>query len=234
MEKKKFCSAVIVAAGKGSRFKGTKPKQFEELDGKPLLYYSVKAMCDSPIIDEVILVTSEEWIDYCTEEIVKKYDFEKVQAIIQGGEERYDSVFAGMMAVDISSDYVFIQDGARPMLTEDILRRGFETVEKYNTAVAAVPVTDTIKITDDNGVVISTTDRKNTWRIQTPQIFGYKLLLNAYFSMQEEDKEGLTDDAMLIEKKTNEKVHLFLGSEDNIKVTRSEDLKRLKEKIRNR
>ncbi len=222
---KKFTSAVVVAAGKGTRFGGVCPKQFADLCGKPVLYYSLKALCDCPQIDEIILVTSPEWIDFCTEEIVRKYGMEKVQAIVVGGKERVDSVQAGLMTADISADYVLVQDGARPMLTEEILQRGLQTVQKYGTAVAAIPTTDTIKIADENGVVLSTPARRNTFRIQTPQIFSYQLLLQAYFSLQETEKEGLTDDAMLIEKKTDHPVHLFAGSEDNLKITCREDLR---------
>lgn len=223
-EERKFCSAIVVAAGKGTRFGTQRPKQFEMLCGKPVLYYPLKALCDSEYIQEIILVTGEEWIDYCTEEVVRKYGFDKVQAIILGGEERYESVLAGLMAVDVSTDYVFVQDGARPMLSGEIIRRGYETVCRYDTAVAAVPVTDTIKITDDSGVVLSTTERKNTWSIQTPQIFGYQLLLRAYFALQEEDKAGLTDDAMIIERMTDVPVHLFTGAKENIKITEPRDM----------
>ena len=233
MEKEhRFCSAVVVAAGSGKRFGSEVPKQFLDLKGKPVLYYSMKVLCDSPLIDEVILVTSEEWVDFCTEEIVKKYGFDKVQAIVIGGEQRYDSVFAGLMSADISAEYILVQDGARPMLTEEILQRGYETVLRYNTAVAAVPATDTIKITDADGVVISTPDRRNTWHIQTPQIFGYQLLLNAYFALTEADKDGLTDDAMLIEKKTDVPVHLFAGARENIKITTPEDLEYAKRTVK--
>lgn len=228
---KKFCSAVVVAAGKGTRFGADVPKQFADLCGKPVLYYPVKALCDCPQIDEVILVTSEEWIDFCTEEIVRKYGLDKVQAVVVGGKERVDSVFAGLMVVDISADYVLVQDGARPLLTQEILARGLQTVQKYGTAVAAIPTTDTIKIADENGVVLSTPDRRNTWRIQTPQIFDYQLLLNAYFSLQEDEKDGLTDDAMLVERKTDHPVHLFFGSEDNLKITGADDLRTAARKL---
>jgi 2-C-methyl-D-erythritol 4-phosphate cytidylyltransferase len=231
MDEKKFCSAVVVAAGKGTRFGSDIPKQFLEIGGKPVLYYSLKALCDSDIIDEIIIVTSEEWIDFVTEEIVRKYEMEKVQAIVLGGDERYDSVFAGLMSVDISADYVYIHDGARPMLTEDILRRGFETVSKYGTAVAAIPSSDTVKITDEDMTVTSTPDRNSVWRIQTPQIFEYDMIIKAYFSLTDEDKKGLTDDAMIIERKTDNPVHLFIGSEDNIKITSPGDLEIAKQKL---
>lgn len=224
-KEKKFCSAVVVAAGKGTRFGTQRPKQFEMLMGKPVLYYTLKALCDCDIIDEIILVTSEDMIEFCDEEIVRKYGLEKVEAIVVGGKERYESVMAGLMGVDISADYVFIQDGARPLINDKIIRDGFETVVKYGTAVAAIPTTDTVKVTDNDNVVISTPDRRNTWRIQTPQIFEYKLILNAYFSLTEEDKDGITDDAMVIEKKTDVPVHLYMASEDNIKITKPDDLK---------
>ncbi len=228
-QEKKFCSAVVVAAGKGQRYGSDIPKQFLELNGKPVLYYSLKALSESDKIDEIIIVTSEEWIEYCADEIVKKYNMEKVEAIVAGGRERYDSVFAGLMAVDISADYVFIQDGARPMLTCDIIDRGYETVLKHDAAVAAVLTSDTIKVTDDENIVTDTPDRAHTWLIQTPQIFAYKLILKAYFALTDEDKKGITDDAMVVERKTNTRVHLFKGSYDNIKITNPGDIKRAEE-----
>lgn len=232
MQEKKFCSAVVVAAGKGQRYGSDIPKQFLELNDKPLLYYSLKALSESDKIDEIIVVTSEEWIEYCADEIVKKYNFEKVEAIVAGGKERYDSVFAGLMAVDISADYVFIQDGARPMLTGDMINRGYETVLKYNTAVAAVLASDTVKVTDDDNVVTDTLDRTHTWLIQTPQIFAYELILKAYFALTDDDRKGITDDAMVVEKKTDTKVHLFEGSYDNIKITNPGDIKRTEELLK--
>lgn len=224
MSEKKMCSAVVVAAGKGKRFGGEIPKQFADLNGKPVLYYSLKALCDSDIIDEVIVVTTEEWIEFCAEEIVRKYGFDKVDGIVLGGETRCDSVKAGVMVCDIASDYVFIHDGARPLLTEDIIRRGYETVLKFDTAVAAIPSADTIKIADSEKVVLSTPERSSLWRIQTPQIFKYDLILKAYFDLTDKDRETLTDDAMLIEQKTDVPVHLFEGSEDNIKITTQSDI----------
>lgn len=232
MENKKMCSAVIVAAGKGKRFGTDIPKQFTMIDDKPVLYYTLKAFCDSDIIDEVIIVTSEEWIEYCTDEIVRKYGFDKVDGIVLGGETRSDSVKAGVMVCDISSDYVFIHDGARPLVSEEIIKRGYETVVKYDTAVAAIPSSDTVKIADAEGVVLSTPDRKNVWRIQTPQIFKYELILKAYFAMTEEDAKEITDDAMLIERKTDVPVHLFMGSEDNIKITTQQDMEFVSGKIK--
>ena len=224
MSDKKMCSAVVVAAGSSRRFGGDRPKQFCEVNGKPLLYYSLKTLCDSDIIDEVIIVTSEEWIEYCTEEIVRKYGFDKGDGIVLGGETRLESVRAGVMVCDIASDYVFIHDGARPLITEDIIKRGYETVLKYGTAIAAVPSSDTIKIADKDGVVISTPDRRSLWRMQTPQIFDYNLILKACFEITDADKEEITDDAMLVERKTDTPVHLFMGSEDNMKITNANDM----------
>ena len=234
MNDKKMCSAVVVAAGSSTRFGGERPKQFCEINGKPLLYYSLKTLCDSEIIDEIIIVTSEEWIEYCTDEIVRKYGFDKVDGIVLGGDTRIESVRAGVMVCDIASDYVFIHDGARPLITEDIIRRGYETVLKYDTAVAAIPSTDTIKKANADGVVLSTPDRRELWRIQTPQIFKYDLILKAYFDIDDKDKEEITDDAMLIERKTDRDVHLFMGSEENIKITTAADMKFLLAILENR
>ncbi len=219
-----MCSAVLVAAGKGERFGADIPKQFVEVNGKPIIYYSLKALCDSPLIDEVIIVTSEEWIGFCTEEVVRKYGFDKVDGVVLGGETRVESVRAGVMVCDIASEYVFIHDAARPLLTEDMITRGYETCTKYGTAVAAVPSSDTLKETGPDGVVLKTLDRRSVWRVQTPQIFEYDIILKACFNLTDEDKAEITDDAMLIERKSDAPVHLFAGCEDNIKITTAADL----------
>lgn len=234
---KKFCTAVVLAAGQGKRM-GTKvAKQYLELDGKPLIYYTLKAFEDSPLIDAIVLVVGDDaQISYCKNEIVDQFGLRKVQNIILGGKERYDSVYQALSLLAHDNDpavrdgYVFIQDGARPMVTEEILKRCFAAAEECSACVAAMPVKDTIKLADENKFAASTPRRDLLWMVQTPQVFSYELIYRAYSEMMEKKEEllaqgiSITDDAMVVETFTDKKVKLVEGSYQNIKVTTPEDL----------
>lgn len=217
------CTAVLLAAGQGKRMGGKIPKQFLHILDKPVIYYALKCFQESEIIDEVILVTSDEMLSYCKEEIVDKFEFTKVSRVVAGGSERYDSVYEGLKACG-DADYVFIHDGARPFVTEQILREGYADVKKYGASVAGVPSKDTVKYADYSGMVEETPDRTRVWSIQTPQIFSYHLVRGAYERLQHFEKDGITDDAMVVEQMEKHPVHLFMGSYRNIKITTAEDL----------
>lgn len=217
-------AAVILAAGKGTRMGNQVHKQYLELSGKPLLYYSIHAFENSQV-DEIILVTGSEEIKYCQKEIVDKYGFSKVTAVRAGGRERYHSVYEGLKAVK-DCDYVLIHDGARPCLTGDIISAAWEGARTYKACVVGMPVKDTIKITDQDEFALRTPDRSHLWLIQTPQAFSYELVLGAYEKLMtsEQFQVGVTDDAMVVETMTNEKVKLIRGDYANIKVTTPEDM----------
>lgn len=217
------CSAIVLAAGKGSRMKSDVHKQFMLLGGKPVLYYSLRCFQASSLIDEIILVTSEDMIDYCRNEIVDRYSFNKVKKIVSGGKERYDSVYAGLQACS-SPGLVCVHDSARPFITEEILKRGIETAESTGACIVGVPAKDTMKLADDNNDVEQTVPREKIWIVQTPQIFSYSLLRNAYEAARAKGMAGITDDAMVIERETDCKVRFALGSYRNIKITTPEDL----------
>ncbi|MCR5310620.1 MAG: 2-C-methyl-D-erythritol 4-phosphate cytidylyltransferase [Lachnospiraceae bacterium] len=215
---------IIVAAGKGTRFGGDLPKQFTEVGGHPLLFYSLKVMQDS-FLDEIIVVTGEDWVDFTERELVEKFSFSKVSRVIRGGKERSDSVYAGLAAVeDPAGSFVYIHDGARPMLDEGILSRVREGVIKYGAVIASVPSKDTVKIVKD-GLVIDTPDRSTVQIVQTPQAFRADELTAAYDRMFASGTMSLTDDAGVMEKYGNSKVYTALGDYKNIKVTTAEDLK---------
>ena len=222
-------AAIVLAAGRGSRMKSKIQKQYLLLKGKPVLYYALKAFEES-FIDEIILVTGEEEIEYCRKEIVEKYGFTKVSHIVTGGKERYHSVFCGLQALT-DCDYVFIHDGARPFVTEQILERAYETVQKEHACVVGMPVKDTIKLADENGFAKETPRRDLLWMIQTPQVFSYALVKTAYASFLEREQELLaqgikmTDDAMVVETFTDTGIRLVEGSYENIKITTPEDLR---------
>lgn len=234
---KKRCTAIVLAAGSGSRMKSKVAKQFMMLDGKPLIWYALQAVETSHIIDDCILVTGAEDIEYVRKEIVERYGFHKVDTITAGGAERYLSVGNALqiiadedMRVPNRDGYVFIHDGARPFLTEEIIKNTYEAVVRHRACVAAMPSKDTVKIADENGFAASTPERKNVWSIQTPQVFEVELILSAYGKLRKElpawKEKGImvTDDASVIELFTEQKVKLVEGSYQNIKITTPEDL----------
>ena len=217
-------TAIVLAAGRGTRMGTDIPKQFLEIGGVPMIAASLKVFEASDVIDEILLVTSRDYMDYCREEIVEKYGFRKVKAVIEGGAERYDSVWNALLACP-ETDYVFIHDGARPYVTEEILLRAFEAVKEYGTAVVGMPSKDTVKIADEEGFVQDTPERSRVWTIQTPQAFSYKLIRRANELLRENGgMRGVTDDAMIVERSGLARVRLVEGSYANIKITTPEDL----------
>lgn len=224
-------AAIVLSAGTGKRMKSDIPKQYMLLDGKPVIYYSLKAFQESPV-SQIVLVCGKNDIAYCTKEIVQKYNLTKVSAIVTGGKERYHSVYEGLKAIR-GAEYVLIHDGARPMVDGEIIDRMIEGVRKEQACVAAMPVKDTIKLADRNGYVEHTPDRSLLWQIQTPQAFSYPLIKSAYETILDEgrrqdagidDSVMITDDAMAAELVTGRKVRLIEGSYKNIKITTPEDI----------
>lgn len=216
-------TAIVLAAGKGTRMNSKIQKQFLEVEGKPVIYYSLKCFQESPLIRDIILVTGEESLSYCKEEIVKRFGFSKVKKVTAGGKERYDSVYAGLCACD-NTDYVLIHDGARPFVTEEILERTCFVVKETGACVVGMPAKDTIKISDRNKMVESTPAREKVWLVQTPQAFRYSLIKESYESIRCKDMSGITDDAMIVEQERGVKVALVHGSYENLKITTPEDL----------
>ncbi len=216
-------TAIVLAAGQGKRMNSKVQKQFLLIKGKPVLYYSLSCFQNSREIEEIIVVTGKESINFCKQEIIEAYGFSKVKAVIPGGKERYDSVYAGLCACE-DSDYVFIHDGARPFLSNDMIRRGKEAVLDYGACVIGMPSKDTIKIADENGMVESTPSRNKVWNIQTPQIFSYTAIREAHEKARQQNMADITDDAMVIERFGNMKIKLVEGSYENIKITTPEDI----------
>ena len=216
-------TAIVLAAGQGKRMHSKVQKQFLEIQGYPVLYYSLHCFQESPLIQDIILVTGEESISYCKEEIVQKYGFTKVSAVIPGGKERYDSVYAGLCECR-DCEYVLIHDGARPFVTEEILKRGLQKVKETGACVIGMPSKDTVKVADEADFVSETPDRKRVWTVQTPQIFSYDLIKKAHESIRKKDMTAITDDAMVVEQESGVQVRLVEGSYQNIKITTPEDL----------
>ena len=236
-KKKSKVSAVVLAAGRGRRMNSDIPKQFLPLSGKPVLYYSLKAFEDSRV-ENLVIVTSREEIPYVEKEIVQKYDFRKVCAVVEGGRERYFSVLNGLKALYAAQDvevlqdsYVLIHDGARPFVSGEIIERCIEGAARYGACVAGMPVKDTIKLASEDGFAVNTPKRSLVWMVQTPQAFSFPLIYDAYCQLEEKEetlaKQGVsvTDDASVVELFTEKKVKLVEGSYENIKITTPEDLK---------
>lgn len=230
--KKSAHIAIVLAGGKGTRMKSSIPKQYLLLEQKPVLYYALQAFEES-FIDEIILVVDETQKEYCQKEIIEKNQITKVTTYVSPGLERYQSVYHAILAIEndiqkekrIQPDYLYIHDGARPFLNQEMLKRLKREVRKNKACVAAVPVKDTIKIADEQGCVIDTPKRNNTYQIQTPQVFSYPLIQKAYDScIQAKDEKQITDDAMVVENYTTNKIWLVEGDYHNIKITTPEDM----------
>ena len=155
--KKEVFAAVVLAAGRGKRMESSVHKQYLLLHEKPVLYYALKAFEESPV-QEIVLVVGKGEIEYCQKEIVEKYGFQKISHIIEGGAERYPSVYCGLKAIK-GADYVLIHDGARPFFDEEIIKRNIQAVREYQACVAGMPVKDTIKISDEEEFAAATPDR---------------------------------------------------------------------------
>lgn len=220
-------SAIVLSAGTGSRMKSDIPKQYMDLNGKPVIYYSLKAFEENGF-SSIILVCGKDDVEYCKKEIVEKYNLTSVKAVVPGGKERYHSVFEGLKAIT-DADYVFIHDGARPMITQDIINRLKDAVVEEEAAVAGMPVKDTINIVDDGAYVAEMPERKYVWQVQTPQCFAFSIIYEAYKNIIQDEEEGwtipmVTDDAMVLSYATDHEVKMVEADYRNIKITTPEDL----------
>lgn len=219
-------TAIVLAAGSGSRMKSKTKKQFMEIKGKPVIWYSLFEF-EKSRVDEIILVTGKEDIDYCKKEIVEKYNLKKIKNVVAGGSERYESVYNGLK--EVTGNIVLIHDGARPLINNEIIERSIEGTIKSDACVIGVPVKDTIKRANKEGYIIDTPNRSELWITQTPQSFKTDLVKMAYKKMKEELEKGnttlnITDDAMVVEEFTTNQVRFVQGDYKNIKVTTPEDI----------
>lgn len=218
-------TAIVLAGGSGSRMKSKVKKQYLLIKEKPVLYYSLAVFQKSCHIDEIVLVCGTGEVELCRKDIVEQYGFTKVTQIVEGGKERYHSVHNGLKVIE-NCEYVMIHDGARPFVDEKMLERIMFELKRGNACVAAVPVKDTIKMSDKAGFVDQTPPRELLWTVQTPQSFSYDIIRAAYdrLEKQEEIEVKITDDAMVAEYFAHVPVKLVEGSYENIKITTPEDL----------
>lgn len=211
--------AVVVAAGRSSRMGGA-DKLFAPLWGRPLLAYTLAAFQACPQVGQIALVLSQANLSP-GRELACREELDKVTAICLGGERRQDSVRAGLLALS-PCDWVVVHDGARPLVTADLIQRGLAAAAATGAAVAALPIADTVKEVGDGDLVRRTLPRQGLWAVQTPQVFRYDLLLQAHQSASS-GQEEVTDDAAMVER-LGCPVRVFLGSPRNLKVTTPEDL----------
>ena len=231
MDKSYRTAAVVLAAGSGKRMNAGVKKQYMEIAGRPVLYYSLKAFEES-FIDEIVLVVSQDEIEQAQESYVNQYGFQKISRIVAGGKERYHSVACGLQAVRQDCDFVFIHDSARPMLTQEILQRAYRAVQEEEACVVGVPSKDTVKIADEQGYVSVTPNRSLVWNVQTPQGFGYETIRTAYTEALRREDFGATDDCSVVSKYLPEtEIALVRGDVNNIKLTYPADKERVEQLI---
>ncbi|TVY06649.1 2-C-methyl-D-erythritol 4-phosphate cytidylyltransferase [Paenibacillus cremeus] len=212
---------VIVAAGKGSRMKTQESKQYLMIDEKPILVHTLALFDRMEVVDTIVLVTGSADVDRC-QQYVEQYGLRKVQHVVTGGSERQDSVYQGLATLQGKVDWVMVHDGVRPFAAEAHILACLDKAKETDAAVLAVPVKDTIKVVDSDGLIQATPDRRSLWAIQTPQAFRLSMLLQAYESARQDGFLG-TDDAMLVER-LGIKVAVVEADYYNIKITTPEDL----------
>ena len=215
-------SAIILAGGKGKRMGSAISKQFIDIKGKPIIYYTLKKFSENKKIDNIIVVLPEDEVKYFKENILKKYEL-RINKIVIGGKERQDSVYNALKSLKNSStDIVLIHDGARPFISERIINEGIKFAEIYGAAAPGVMPKDTIKVKNEKNFSVDTPNRANLVLIQTPQVFKFDEILECHEKIRYTG-EKVTDDTMVVEK-YGYSVYLYDGEYTNIKVTTPEDL----------
>ena len=211
--------AIIPAAGRGKRIGASVPKQFLEIQGRPLLHHTLTVFASCKLIDYVVLVMPRADVDEMGEDWLNKYEI--VRKVVVGGEQRQDSVYNGFSSLEEGTDIVVVHDGVRPFTTPQMIIATVEAAQQHGAAITAIPVSDTVKQAVD-GFVKQTVSRDGLWRVQTPQAFQYRLLQQAFKKAKKDSYYG-TDEGSLVEY-LGERVKIVPGSELNIKITRKEDL----------
>ena len=215
-------TALVPAAGTGSRMGGDVPKQFLTLGGRPVIVHALETFEATSEVHEIFLIVPTGEEDRCRREWVEAFGLKKVTRLIPGGARRQDSVYAGLKVTTPDTKIVLIHDGVRPFLTRTMIKQAIEGASRYDGAVVAVTVKDTPKTADAGGRVSATLDRSSLWLAQTPQAFKRNVLMEAY---RQAYTEGIyhTDDAALVER-LGYRVQIIPGAWDNLKITQPEDL----------
>ena len=225
-EIKKKVTFILAAAGQGKRMNLNSPKQFLDYKGEPLFYSSLKIAFDNKYIDDIIIVTNKENLNFMVKYCQDKNLFSKVKYIVEGGSERQYSIYNAIKKIE-DTDIVIIQDAARPFLKNKYIEESIKILDNdCDGAIIGVKCKDTVKIIDENGIVVETPNRDNLIMVHTPQTFKFEILKKAH-QIAEEKNILATDDASLVEMISG-KVKIIYGDYDNIKITVQEDLKFLK------
>ena len=214
----KKCGAVIVAAGSASRMGGI-DKVMADLQGEPMILRTVRTFAQCDCIGEIVVVTRQDLIPAIT---ALCRDFAKVKAVVSGGSSRQESVQLGLNALSKDVKLAAIHDGARPLVTWQVIDRAVRAAHSFGAAAPAIPVKDTIKVVKE-GLVVDTPDRATLQAVQTPQVFDFDLLRGA-LKKAEEDKAQVTDDCSAVER-MGMSIKIVEGDEENLKVTTPMDLK---------
>ncbi len=215
-------TGIITAAGSGLRLPGDIKKQYRNLGGIPILIRSLEPFMSSPLISNVIVTVPEDDVDYC-QALIKIYflDIDKPYLVIAGGGERQDSVFGALQNCPGNTDFVFIHDGVRPFISQELLEDFLEAAQQEGAAIPAAALKHTIKSIDGNHVQ-STLPRNELVQVFTPQVFAYKLIMDAYLQAYADGFVG-TDDSSLLER-LGFKVPYLISSELNLKITNDIDM----------
>ncbi|MDD2480715.1 MAG: 2-C-methyl-D-erythritol 4-phosphate cytidylyltransferase [Lutispora sp.] len=215
-------TAIILAAGKGSRMNAGMNKLYVNIKGKPILAHTLDVFFACNHIYEIILVIGDGEEEMCRENVLDKIESSKPVKLVIGGKERRDSVYNGLKNVCKDADVILIHDGARPFITEETIEESIKQALLYTAVTIGIPAKDTIKEIDKEGFVENTPNRSNLWLTQTPQTFMRDVIVQAYESSNG-DRAAVTDDATLVER-MGIKVKMIRGSYDNIKITTPEDI----------
>lgn len=217
--KEPHCSAVIVAAGSSERMGSDKMALM--LGDKPVLARTLKVFQDSPLVDEIIVVSKMDKLQD-TADLCKEYGIEKISRVVAGGKTRTESALVGVSEVNPKARLIAIHDGARPLVTQDLILRTVYAASEHMAAAPAVSSVDTLKAVDSEGFIIGTVDRETTLRIQTPQVFRAEIIKGALTKAVEKGLV-LTDDCAAAEM-MGVRTKTVLGDDDNIKITTPKDM----------
>lgn len=214
--------AIITAAGIGKRMGTDQPKQYLELGGRPILCHTLDKFQKAGLVDGIVLVTDRGSISLVKDKILREFPCPKVKWVVAGGERRQDSVNAGLKAVPLGTEVVCVHDGVRPFISVELINKSIEEAMNHGACIVAIPVKDTIKRVDGEGIIVETVERAGLWRAQTPQTFRFDVIESA---MNQAITEGFygTDEASLVERYGHD-VYVLAGDEKNIKITTPDDL----------
>lgn len=216
--------AVIFAGGTGQRMNSkTKPKQFLELHGKPILVYTIEHFQKHKQIDGIVLVVLESWIEYC-EDLVSRFRLDKVKAIVPGGSSGQESIYNGISkAADLfgENSAVLIHDGVRPLIDEDTITNAISCVKENGSAITVTPAIETVSLTDEKGMITDVVDRSKCFMARAPQCFRLGELLNAHHRAIVEKLQFIDSASMM--RHYGYDLYTVEGAVENIKITTPSD-----------